>query len=68
MVAFTLNDAKVWDRLQLKAQGSGSDWHLQNLAFVRDDISIDASGRLQTRGDWPLDLEVGLMLPPPIWR
>ena len=62
---FTLNDAKVWDRLQLKAQGSGSDWHLQNLAFVRDDISIDASGRLQTRGDWPLDLEVGLMLPPP---
>lgn len=62
---FTLNDAKVWDRLQLRAEGSGSDWHLQNLAFVRDDIRIDGSGRVQTRGDWPLDLDVGIELPPP---
>ena len=61
---FTLNDAKVWDRLQLRAEGSGADWHLQNLAFVRDDIRIDGSGRVQTRGDWPLDLDVGIELPP----
>lgn len=62
---FTLNDGKIWDRLQLRAEGSGSDWHLQSLSFVRDDIEIDGSGRVQTRGDWPLDLKVGISLPPP---
>ncbi|MDK8463909.1 translocation/assembly module TamB domain-containing protein [Marinobacter sp. SS13-12] len=62
---FTLNDGKIWDRLQLRAEGSGSDWHLQSLSFVRDDIEIDGSGRIQTRGDWPLDLNVGISLPPP---
>lgn len=61
---FTLNDGKIWDRLQLQAEGSGSDWHLQSLMFVRDAIEIDGSGRVQTRGDWPLDLEVGISLPP----
>jgi len=68
---FTLNDAKVWDSLQLRAEGSGSDWHLQRLAFVRDDIRLDGSGRIQTRGDWPLDLDLGIELPPPYgedWR
>ncbi|TKV69623.1 translocation/assembly module TamB [Marinobacter panjinensis] len=62
---FTLNDGKIWDRLQLRAEGSGSDWHLQSLSFVRDGIEIDGSGRIQTRGDWPLDLNVGISLPPP---
>lgn len=62
---FTLNDGKIWDRLQMRAEGSGSDWQLQDLTFDRDDIGIDASGRVQTRGDWPLDLDVGVSLPPP---
>ncbi|MDX1459001.1 MAG: translocation/assembly module TamB, partial [Marinobacter sp.] len=62
---FNLNGGKIWDRLQLQAEGSGSDWHLQSLTFARDDIGIDASGRVQTRGDWPLDLDVGVSLPPP---
>ncbi|MCL7945047.1 translocation/assembly module TamB domain-containing protein [Marinobacter sp. ATCH36] len=62
---FTLNDGKIWDQLQIRAEGSGSDWHLQNLTFVRDDISVDGAGRIQTRGDWPLDLNVGISLPPP---
>lgn len=48
---FTLNDGKIWDQLQIRAEGSGSDWHLKNLTFVRDDIEIDGSGRIQTRGD-----------------
>ncbi|NMT64744.1 translocation/assembly module TamB [Marinobacter orientalis] len=62
---FTLNDGKIWDQLQLRAEGSGSDWHLQNLGFVRDDIGIDGSGWIETRGDWPLDLDVDISLPPP---
>ncbi|HEY9119998.1 MAG TPA: translocation/assembly module TamB domain-containing protein [Marinobacter sp.] len=62
---FTVNDAKIWDRLQMRAEGSGSDWHLQSLTFARDNIVVDASGRVQTRGDWPLDLNVGVSLPPP---
>ncbi|PXX91120.1 translocation/assembly module TamB [Marinobacter vulgaris] len=68
---FTLNDGKVWDTLELRAEGSGADWHLQNLSFVRDAIEIDGSGRVETRGDWPLDLDVGISLPPPYgtkWR
>src|SRR5690606_20370008 len=32
---FTLNNGKIWDRLQMRAEGSGADWHLQNLTFVR---------------------------------
>lgn len=62
---FTLNEGKIWDQLQIRAEGSGSDWHLQNLTFVRDDIEIGGAGRVQTRGDWPLDLNVGISLPPP---
>ncbi|MFN2359484.1 MAG: translocation/assembly module TamB domain-containing protein [Marinobacter sp.] len=62
---FTVNDGKVWDQLHVQAEGSGSDWHLQTLTFVRDDIGIEGAGRVQTRGDWPLDLDVGITLPPP---
>ncbi len=62
---FTVNDGKIWDRLELRAEGSGSDWHLQHLSFVRDDIEINGSGHVQTRGDWPLDLEADIRLPPP---
>ncbi len=61
---FTLNGGKIWDRLQLQAEGSGSDWHLQNLTFARNDIAINGSGRVQAQGDWPLDLDVGISLPP----
>lgn len=62
---FTVNDGKIWDSLRLRAEGSGADWHLQNLAFVRGTIAIDGSGRINTRGDWPLDLDVDIELPPP---
>lgn len=62
---FTLNGSKIWDHLRLGADGSGSDWHLRHLSFVRDGIEVDGAGRVQTRGDWPLDLEVGISLPPP---
>ncbi|KPQ02425.1 translocation/assembly module TamB domain-containing protein [Marinobacter sp. HL-58] len=62
---FTVNDGKIWDQLQLQAEGSGADWHLQNLTFVRDSIRIDGDGRVQTRGDWPLNLDADINLPPP---
>ncbi|HSP01278.1 MAG TPA: hypothetical protein VLN90_07430, partial [Thioalkalivibrio sp.] len=62
---FSVNEGKIWDRLQVQAEGSGADWHLRGLQFVRDDIEVTGSGRLQTRGDWPLDLEADIQLPPP---
>lgn len=61
----TLNQGLIWDRLQLSASGSGADWKLARISFKRDDLSVDLSGRLQTRRDWPLDLGVQVDVPPP---
>jgi translocation and assembly module TamB len=62
---FTLNGNTVWDRFRFSARGSGSDWSVSRLDIQRDSLGLDASGRLQTRGDWPLDLALNLQLPPP---
>jgi translocation and assembly module TamB len=62
---FTLNQNPIWDRLQLSAEGSGADWTISSLSVQRETLSLDVSGRLQTRRDWPLDLTVKLDLPPP---
>ena len=62
---FTVNDGKVWDSLEIEAGGSGTDWVIDRANYRLDDISVNASGRLGTRGDWPLDLDVDVSLPPP---
>lgn len=62
---FTLDGNTVWDRLELKAGGSGADWALEHARYRLDEIAVDASGRLETRGGWPLDLDVDVSLPPP---
>ncbi|MEX2475818.1 translocation/assembly module TamB domain-containing protein [Marinobacter sp.] len=62
---FSVDGGKVWDRLEVKARGSGTDWVVERAEYRLDDIAVDVSGRLETRGDWPLDLTVDVSLPPP---
>ncbi|MGO1463528.1 MAG: translocation/assembly module TamB domain-containing protein [Marinobacter sp.] len=62
---FTFNGSKVWDRLELDAGGSGTDWQLERVSYQLDDITVLASGRVETRRDWPINLEVNANLPPP---
>lgn len=67
----TINDAEIWDGFELQAEGAGSDWHLKHLRYQLGEISATASGRFETRRDWPLDLAVSGSLPPPYgdhWR
>ena len=62
---FGFNGSPVWDQLQVAAGGSGADWQLERVVYRLDDIRVTASGRVTTRRDWPLDLEVQAELPPP---
>ncbi|MDV2077647.1 translocation/assembly module TamB domain-containing protein [Marinobacter xestospongiae] len=67
----TVNGNQVAQLAVVQATGSGADWQLQRLRYQLDDIDVDARGRLTTRGDWPLHLEVATSLPPPVgdqWR
>lgn len=62
----TFNQAAVWDRFRFGATGSGADWSISQLSVQRgEQTALDVSGRLETRGDWPLDLEVQANVPPP---
>lgn len=68
---FDLNGGRIWQSLRLQAEGGGADWHLQTLEVVREDLDVAVSGRIETRGDWPLALDVAANLPPPYgdrWR
>lgn len=62
---FDFNGTRIWETLLLKAQGSGTDWHLETLQVEREDLQAAVSGRFDTRGDWPLALDLALVLPPP---
>ena len=62
---FTFNGSKVWDRFELDASGSGTDWKLERAYYQLDDYTVVASGRVETRRDWPVNLEVSAVLPPP---
>ncbi|WP_417513782.1 translocation/assembly module TamB domain-containing protein [Marinobacter sp.] len=62
---FTFNGSKVWDRFELAAGGSGADWKLERVYYQLDDYTLMASGRVETRRDWPVSLEVSATLPPP---
>ncbi|SHK38056.1 translocation and assembly module TamB [Marinobacter antarcticus] len=62
---FTFNGSKVWDRFELDAGGSGADWKLERVYYQLDDYTVVASGRVETRRDWPVNLEVNAKLPPP---
>lgn len=68
---FHYNGTLVWDHLSLKAGGSGSDFEIRQFDLSRDEVSVALDGRVETRGDWPLAINVDLTLPPPSgdrWR
>lgn len=62
---FVLNGSTVWDRVELDAGGSGADWELERVYYTYGDYTVLASGRVETRRDWPVNLEVNASLPPP---
>lgn len=62
---FTFNGNTVWDRLELDAGGSGADWHIDRVWYRLGDYTVSASGRVETRRDWPVSLDVTATLPPP---
>ncbi|WP_239985661.1 translocation/assembly module TamB domain-containing protein [Marinobacter salexigens] len=62
---FNFNGNKVWDTFELDAGGSGADWEMERVYYQRDDYTVAASGRLTTRRDWPVNLQVTTNLPPP---
>ena len=62
---FTVNGNSAWDRFELDAGGSGASWQLERVHYRLDDYAVTARGRVETRGDWPVDLEVMASLPPP---
>ncbi|HTN35045.1 MAG TPA: translocation/assembly module TamB domain-containing protein [Marinobacter sp.] len=62
---FVYNGSRVWDRLELVGEGSGADWQLTRAFYKLDDYTLTVSGRVTTRRDWPVDLNVKVSLPPP---
>ena len=61
----TMNGNKIWDRVALSSRGSGASMTIEQALYQRDDIRVTAQGRVELRGDWPLDLDVTAQLPPP---
>lgn len=49
----------------MSAGGSGADWQLESGLYQLGDYKVNASGRVTTRRDWPVDLNVQATLPPP---
>ncbi|MDX1559456.1 MAG: translocation/assembly module TamB domain-containing protein, partial [Marinobacter sp.] len=62
---FTFNGNRVWDRLELDAGGSGADWTIDRAWYQLGDYTVSAGGRIETRRDWPVNLEVRADIPPP---
>lgn len=60
-----VNGSTVWDQLAFRGQVSGAALAVEQLDYQRGQIQVNAEGRIETRGDWPLDLRVQADLPPP---
>ncbi|MBU2955228.1 translocation/assembly module TamB [Marinobacter sp. F3R08] len=65
MGTFTFNGNRIWDRLELDAGGSGADWNIERLWYQLGDYQVSAAGRIETRRDWAVNLEVRAEIPPP---
>lgn len=65
MGPFTFNGNRIWDRLELDAGGSGADWTIDRAWYRLGDYTVSADGRIETRRDWPVNLEVRADIPPP---
>jgi len=69
--SFRLNGQMLWEELTLEAHGSGASWVIEQVRYRSGAVTVAAGGRVETRGSWPLDLEVSGSLPPPsgdTWR
>lgn len=62
---FIYNGSRIWDRFELDGGGSGAAWTIDRAFYRLDDYTVTASGRVETRRDWPVDLNVRASLPPP---
>ncbi len=62
---FTLNDGLIWETLTLSAEAAGANLNIEELFVRRDTLEITVSGRIDTRSDWPVALNVETKLPPP---
>lgn len=62
---FTFNGNKVWDRFELDAGGSGAAWNIKRAWYQLGEYTVSAAGRIETRRDWPVNLEVKADIPPP---
>ncbi|SNC67127.1 translocation and assembly module TamB [Marinobacter sp. es.048] len=62
---FTFNGTRVWDRFELDAGGSGADWNIKRAWYQLGEYTVSAAGRIETRRDWPVNLEVKADIPPP---
>ena len=62
---FTFNGNRIWDRLELDAGGSGADWTIERAWYQLGDYTVSVDGRIETRRDWPVNLEVRANIPPP---
>ncbi len=63
--SLTVNDSVIWDRFELRSRVSGSSLELEHALYQLEDIRVTAKGRADMRGDWPLDVDVDVWLPPP---
>lgn len=60
-----LDNSNLWRSFTLSVEASGAAWQIENLNVVTDAVEVAAKGRVETRGDWPLDVDVRLDLPAP---
>ncbi|WP_148862314.1 translocation/assembly module TamB domain-containing protein [Marinobacter fonticola] len=61
----SVDDSEVWQSLTLSVEASGAAWNVATLDLATETVDVAAQGRLETRGDWPLNLDVEVGLPAP---
>lgn len=61
----SVNDSEIWQSFTLEVEASGAAWTVKDFNVVLGDIEIGAEGTLETRGDWPLNLNANVSLPSP---
>lgn len=60
-----VDGGNIWRSFNLSVEASGAAWQIKDFNLVTDAVDVAAGGRLETRGDWPLDLNINLGLPAP---
>ncbi|MDG5498569.1 translocation/assembly module TamB domain-containing protein [Marinobacter sp. BGYM27] len=61
----SVNESEIWQSFTLEVEASGAAWRIKDFNAVFGDVEVGAEGTLETRGDWPLNLNVDVSLPSP---